>query len=500
MGGLTGVANKIERGDRWIAVFLILLVALATRFVSFGNPVVIQDDQYYLLVGDAMRDGHWPYLDIWDRKPIGLFLLFAGIASIGGTSILVTQLIATAFAAGTAWLIRSIGLRFATPAGALMAALAYLFMLPLFGGQSGQSPVFYNLLMVGAFGLLVGAIDQPPATIRRDGLWAMLLCGLTLTIKPVSVAEGLFIGLAFLWLLHRQRERRATIAVAGAAMVAVALLPSLIALAAYAAKGPSALDAYIHANFFSIFQKASLGSTARLAGLGYFALYIVPLLAFATIGAVQRWKRARHDSLALLLLGWILAAFAGYLLVPNFFDHYALPLLPPLCVSAATLFARRDGPLFFGVLPLFALFQGSVTDWSGNHRASIDVAALGQTIEEARRGGCLFVADGPAWLYAQSPACRVTPYLFPGHLTLLVEADALGVGQQDELARVLAQRPAVIVAQDNERDQHRPAIDHLLYDVLERDYRNVARVPDDASPRLATVRVWQRRDLEPPTR
>ena len=490
-------ANRIDRGDRWFALLLIVLTALATRIVTFGNPVVIQDDQFYLLVGDAIRHGAWPYVDIWDRKPVGLFLLFAGIASVGGTSILVMQLAATAFAAATAWLIRSIALRFASATGSLLAALAYLLMLPLFGGQSGQSPVFYNLLMVGAFALLAGAIGQPLATIRRRALWAMLLCGVTLTIKPVAVAEGVFIGLAFLWLLHRQGERRAAIVVTAAAMVAIALIPSLAAIAAYAARGPEALDAYVHANFISIFDKHSLGSTARLAGLGYFALYIVPLLLFAIMGAVARGK---HDPLALLVIGWMAAALAGYLLVPNFFDHYALPLLAPLSLSAATLFARRDGPLFFAALVAFCLVQGSIFDLGGNRRARVDMAALGRTIEEARRGGCLFVADGPAWIYAQSPACRVTPYLFPGHLTLLVEENALGVSQQGELARVLAQRPAVIVAQDSERDQHRPAIDRLLYGTLERDYRNVARVPDDAAPSLATLRVWQRRDLSPPTR
>ena len=33
----------------------------------------------------------------------------------------------------------------------------------------------------------------------------------------------------------------------------------------------------------------------------------------------------------------MVAAVAGYLAIPNFFDHYALPMLPPLAVSAATV-------------------------------------------------------------------------------------------------------------------------------------------------------------------
>ena len=496
-----GAANRMNFGGHWPAFFLIVIVAIATRWVTYGNPVVIEDDQFYLLVGEAMRHGQLPYVDIWDRKPVGLFLLFAGIASIGGASILFMQLVATAFAAATAWLIRSIALRFAGPPGALLAALAYLVMLPLFGGQSGQSPVFYNLFMAGAFALLAGAAASGSlTTTRRNALWAMLLCGVTLTIKPVSVAEGIFFGLAFLWLLHRQGERRTAIAGTGAAMIVLALLPSLAALAVYAAMGRAALEAYFHANFVSIFHKSGLGSTAKLAGLAYLAIYIVPLAAFATMGAVQRWKMAHRGRLAGLLVGWMIAALLGYLIVPNFFDHYALPLLAPLCISAATLFARRDGPLFFAALLLFCFIQGAIVDLGGNRRARADMAAVRSVIEQARHGGCLFVADGPAWLYAQSPACRVTPYQFPGHLSLHVEGKALGVSQRDELVRVLAQRPAVIVTQDSERDQHHPDIDRLLYDSLGRDYRSIASLPADASPKLSTLRVWQRRDLAPPTR
>ena len=218
------------------------------------------------------------------------------------------------------------------------------------------------------------------------------------------------------------------------------------------------------------------------------------------MGATRRWKDARRDRVDALLVGWTVAALLGYLIVPNFFDHYALPLLAPLCISAATLFARRDGPLFFTALLLFCLIQGAILDLAGNRRARNHVEAVGAIIERARHGGCLFVADGPAWLYAQSPACRVTPYQFPGHLTLHVEGKALGVSQRDELARVLAQRPAIIVTQDSERDQHHPDIDRLLFDTLERDYRSIASLPADASPKLSTLRLWQRRDLPAPTR
>jgi len=71
-----------------IALLLIIAVAVATRIVAWWNPVAHVDDQFYLLAGQELLKGHWPYVDVWDRKPLGLFLLYAGIAWIGGGSIL----------------------------------------------------------------------------------------------------------------------------------------------------------------------------------------------------------------------------------------------------------------------------------------------------------------------------------------------------------------------------------------------------------------------------
>ena len=100
-----------------------------------------------MLAGQELLRGHWPYIDVWDRKPLGLFILYAGIAAIGGKSILAMNMVATAFAASAAVVVRQITLRFASPLAALFAAFTYLFVLPLYGGQNGQSRVFDNLLI-----------------------------------------------------------------------------------------------------------------------------------------------------------------------------------------------------------------------------------------------------------------------------------------------------------------------------------------------------------------
>ena len=46
-----------------------------------------------------------PYLDLWDLKPVGRFLLYAAMRPLGGNGILACQLVACGFAAATALLV-----------------------------------------------------------------------------------------------------------------------------------------------------------------------------------------------------------------------------------------------------------------------------------------------------------------------------------------------------------------------------------------------------------
>src|SRR3546814_10896897 len=78
-------------------------------------------------LGDRiLNHGAIPYVDIWDRKPVGLFLLYAGIRLLGGDGIVQYQVVATLFAAATAILIAGWSARFSGWVAATVAGLFYL--------------------------------------------------------------------------------------------------------------------------------------------------------------------------------------------------------------------------------------------------------------------------------------------------------------------------------------------------------------------------------------
>ena len=124
----------------WLTWLLLAIVTLALRLPDLGNPLIDLDEQMYLLVGDRMWSGAIPYVDIWDRKPIGLFLLYALARAPGGDPYLGYQLLAAAFALVTAGILATFARRLAGGWAGLAAGVLYLVYIALVGGRGGQAP------------------------------------------------------------------------------------------------------------------------------------------------------------------------------------------------------------------------------------------------------------------------------------------------------------------------------------------------------------------------
>ena len=212
---------------RWAAPALLLAFAVAARCIWYGDPVIEVDEQYYLVIGDRLLHGAIPYVDVWDRKPVGLFLIYAGIRLLGGAGIYQYQIVATLFAWGTALIVRQLARKVASDRAAWIAGAIYLLWLDFFTGQGGQSPVFYNLLVAGAGLMTLNAVSRDVSPVHRFrlGAGAMILCGLALQIKYTVLFEGVFFGLSLVW---RQWRATGKLAAATAQMLvwaAIALIP-----------------------------------------------------------------------------------------------------------------------------------------------------------------------------------------------------------------------------------------------------------------------------------
>lgn len=364
-GSLLKRLSALDGRRRWAVVGLILLVAaFAIRCAQFGNPLTHVDENFYLLVGDRMLHGAVPYVDIWDRKPVGLFVLFAAIRLLGGDGIVQYQVVATLFAAGTALIVARMAAPMAGLKAATIAGVIYLLLLGLVGGSGGQAPVFYNLFVAGAALATLTAVTPGGVSaeqIRRKGALAMGLIGVAMQVKYTAVFEGVFLGLALMWASWRVSRRPGRLAVDAAIWIAVALAPTLAAFYWYAWIGQA--DAFIYANFLSIGDRSGAPpqELARRLAKAWKLLHI-PVFAVVLATLLASWRAfPRGPSTMKFALAWLAAAILGYLAFGTYFDHYALPLFAPLAVACAPLFLYRPYRLGL-VAATLMLLSGAVAN------------------------------------------------------------------------------------------------------------------------------------------
>lgn len=456
---------------------VMVVVALIVRAPTFGNPVLHIDEQFYLLVGDRLLHGAIPYVDIWDRKPIGIFLIYAAARLLGGDGIVQYQLVAAAAAAATAFLVVRLSEQVASRPAALSAGIGYLLWLNLDGGDGGQSPVFYNLPMAAAALLVVRTFDSggnSAAKVRRRGAAAMLLAGLAIQIKYTAVFEGAAFGLALLWASFRAGGRVPALLANAVLWIGIALLPTAAAALAYLALGH--FDAFVFANFVSILARGASPPAAVAIRLATLILILSPLLLGALCSGL--WSAGPRDRLAgRLVIAWLVVACAAVLVFGTYFRSYGLPVMLPASVAAARCFDRGaiHRRLFLGFLGL-ALVAGQITLVISSRNTGGRPVAMAMLRAMQGHPGCPFVFDGHPFLYMRYRACPPTRFAFPGHLNQANEAGALGVDALAETRRILDTRPGVIAIMSPAWSQANPATRRLVEARLARDYRLIYAV------------------------
>lgn len=463
-----------------LVLLLLTLVALVVRARTFGNPVIGFDEQYYLLVGDRMLHGAMPYVDIFDRKPIGLFLLYAGARWLGGDGFLAYKLVATGFVIATAFGIQRVARGFAGPGAAVVAAILYILWLNLMEGEGGQSPVFYNAAMLVAASAVLRAVEGR-GRLFPCGAVAMAAVGLALQIKYSVLPEGFAFGCILLWQGWRERVPLGRLAGMALVWVALALLPTLVALGGYGAMGQG--QAWLFANIVSLGGQAARPLADELEGLAACVGILSPLALAIGFGRPWRHVPAERREGFRLLLVWLAVAGAAVLLYGRFGSpHYALPIvLPGVLVAAPALARWRRAGIAAFLLAIGAAGQIVLHLSERTKGGAAEALAVANAATPAR--GCLYVYDGYPALYLLTHSCLPSKWVFPGHLATRDEASAaaIGVDPVAEVRRILAARPGAIVDDYPRFAFGNPATRAVLREVLARDYHLAACIPTGPS-------------------
>jgi hypothetical protein len=433
--------------SRPAALALLLLTALITRCSVLGDWNYEIDVEFYLLAARRMLDGALLYVDLWDRKPPGLFLAYALAAALP-CSILVVQVAATVCTALAGYGVQRIARPWAGSQGSVLAGLAYCAVIPAFGGMSGQAAVLFNPLMIAcAWSVSTSLPELARGLVPGRITLGMVCAGLAIAMKQSAVFEGAAFGLLTLALARRGGAppprlggRALLLALAGA-------LPMLAAGAWYWHIG----------HFADLWQALVLSNAGRLydSPVGMLTRYatmlqlLAPILLFAALGAAAMGPVRNWPGIYAISVGWLGVAAVGMVAYPGLFLHYALPLIAPLCLVAAPFLARRD----LGLRGL-ALLAGAMLV----HAGAFDFAARARSREASAQLVTYLGKEAPQhrvmawnlspWLLELTGSHPPTSLLFAPHLFDGAEAASSGRDTAAEVRRVLAWRPEAVVVQE----------------------------------------------------
>ena len=472
-------------GDGRQLLFLALVVLLS-RLLFLNSPTVHIDEQFYLAVADKwIHHGLIPFVDIWDRKPLGTFIIYALPAALFSNGILAYQIMAIVSVIATGLVVIRIGrlLSFDSET-AFAAAVIYAIATVLMEGAGGQTPIFYNLFVAAAVLVLLQAMRKPDASGSVGAaLLASALFGVAIQIKYICAIEAAAISIFYLFEMYLRRVRSMTaIASLASGMIIFGILPTAAVALYYVAIGH--FPEFVDANFASIIAKRLWHLEAgeylrRFLESSLFCIFFLPLAAYA-LPSFLRNRGAVRDH-RLLLLIWLAAALPGALGLGNPTRHYFLPTLAPLSLMAAfgwqklcfsLKLAHKRHKVLTAILFVPAVGCLIIAVENPVERGEVDdVRAVAEYIGiHTPRGSCPFVFNRLPILYYLADVCAPSIYLFPNHLSEIAEVQTPGKERLAELQRVLNSLPPLIYVRRPYSGDVDPEAISLLEEKLEDDY------------------------------
>lgn len=340
---LTGTSrmNAIGKAVKKLPALDLLISTAITLPISstVGLERAYQDGAIFLYVGQMWRQGFIPYLQVFDNKPPGIFLLTA-IASITPHAFWLLAFMEFLFAMGCVLAVRkTLGMALAPPQTVFFGTIATALIVNLRFYGTGNTPESYMLAPMAA-SMLVFAYSLQSGKLRHV-FFAGVCSGLACMFKPFALSVFMA-QIVFAACKRTPTARHALLSVlANLAGALSAWAPIFIYFAGHHALKPM-LDA-------SFFYNIHYGVAAQPKALVLFTELPATLLPLSTlIGCVlmglvalrklpSRKPSARGDLWSLTLL-WFAFSLALVLLAGRGYRHYFLSLMPSLGLAAGLVF------------------------------------------------------------------------------------------------------------------------------------------------------------------
>jgi O-antigen/teichoic acid export membrane protein/4-amino-4-deoxy-L-arabinose transferase-like glycosyltransferase len=477
----------------WHVYLALLVLTVLFRSSTFFTAAADWDESVYLLVSRSLLEGHLPYTEVWDHKPPGIYVIFAGAQAVFGHSMLAIRLLSCLVVALTCVVLYKFGrsMTGGSQAAGVAAAGLYGASSLLNGGLAANTEIFFAPLVALAFYGLLGA---PHLRLTSGRLLLVgLLIGLALQIKYVVAFELLAIAGLVTWAYVSQRRPMRNLTVAGLTMGAGVLSPAIATALVFTIGGR--FTEYFQANFEAnlrytaevAFSATELSRAFAAQVAGNPILWASALLAPLCLFLPSRRRIIRTETMVLLAV-WLIAGLLGACLTRRYYPHYFLQVLAPLSLLSAVAFSSAlqwqkavlPRLAFIGLLiiplwvqtvqPLLVRSASSVYRWHASGVAELRdrPAAIARYLQgRISAADGVYVVDEAPVIYYLLGVPAPTRYVLPHWLANPGFAKMAGVQPIAELETIMAQQPLYVVAKDADARSRDPFLSNTeFYDSL----------------------------------
>ena len=323
----------LRRHPSWIAFIVLALWITAIRWNLRYEPLD-RDISAYAVAGRELLTGRPLFSDVWDHKPPGVHLIFAGATALVGPGVSSVFLVNVVFSLMVAAGLMSAGHRVAGNPGAIVAGVLWAVVGADLGLQANQPNVelLMNACLAWALAASLNGRSRSTGNVART-TGALTACGLLL--KPVVAAPlGL---LAVVDAVEKWRHGRATATFAylrrwvAAIFLGVAPVMTWCVLSAGFEAVWEALVGYNLAYGKGDLLTNLFGLTRIGTHLPMSSVAVIGLLALAGFASIFQMNAPERKRILAVLAGSAFAVAAP----GRFYPHYYQLLLPSLVLAAA---------------------------------------------------------------------------------------------------------------------------------------------------------------------
>lgn len=440
--------------------FFFFLFSVLMRFFSLFPSVINHDESTYLVIANSITHGAVYLKDFIDTKPPGIFYLFAFLIQILGKSIFLIRLAGCLFIAGTAFLLFLSSMKlYRHRAAAIASGAFYILAISIFTyyGISLNTESFFNFFT--AVALLLFLTDT-----RKSYLFAGIAFGIGAIIKYVVLFDGFaFVVFALIVAIKQKSLARK---ISQLVLMGIGFSIPIAMLFLYYA-GQDALPLLLQHTFRvgSGYQSDTSTWTMVKFYLDFHARFL-PFTIMLVLVLIRQKHLFQGIQVRWFYIIWYVSTMVSAGAPQNFFGHYFIQALLPLCFITGHIFivkpnilnSLKTRPIRWAILIALIIGLNGFFQWNDYARKPDYPKIIARDLaNELSSTDILYTGNYQHIIYFLLDRDSPTPYVHRSLLERNHLATVLGFDRKAELKRLAEIPPDYYISKPDLKEPFKPS-------------------------------------------